>query len=355
MLFVQLRLYKNLPFLIDGQDTVFSPIADENDYDNWLPSFTLNWMIEDDLILRTSAAKVMARTQIDALRPNFEVKANNIEEVPVASGGNTLLDPFVANQFDVSLEWYFEEGALLSAAAFYKDFTSFTYSTSTNQQFDNPLTGICIVDRSVHEEADKLTATSPCADINYSTTQNGGSADIQGLELAYQQNYSFLPGLLSHLGSSINYTYADSEAIVDPDNADNPFNGLPFLNTSKHSTNATVYWENKDLSLRLAYAYRSEALSKTTNRDSATVRDARGTLDFTANYHINENLQVSFSALNLTESYDTFYDVIANTKGLDAEGIVSEVGSDLSDISKDRISAIYDYGSSYRLSLRYSF
>jgi len=349
------KFNKNLPFLIDGQDTVFSPIADENDYDNWLPSFTLNWMIEDDLILRTSAAKVMARTQIDALRPNFEVKANNIEEVPVASGGNTLLDPFVANQFDVSLEWYFEEGALLSAAAFYKDFTSFTYSTSTNQQFDNPLTGICIVDRSVHEEADKLTATSPCADINYSTTQNGGSADIQGLELAYQQNYSFLPGLLSHLGSSINYTYADSEAIVDPDNADNPFNGLPFLNTSKHSTNATVYWENKDLSLRLAYAYRSEALSKTTNRDSATVRDARGTLDFTANYHINENLQVSFSALNLTESYDTFYDVIANTKGLDAEGIVSEVGSDLSDISKDRISAIYDYGSSYRLSLRYSF
>lgn len=349
------KFNKNLPFLIDDKDTVYSPVTGENDYDNWLPSFTLNWSIDDDLVLRTSAAKVMARTQVDALRPNFEVKANNLEEVPVASGGNTSLAPFVANQFDVSLEWYFEEGALLSAAAFYKDFTSFTYKTSTNQEFENPLTGTCIVDRSIHEEDDKLTATSPCADVNYSTTQNGGSADIKGLELAYQQNYTFLPGLLSHLGSSINYTYADSEAIVDPDNAENPFNDLPFLNTAKHSTNATLFWEDESLSLRLAYAYRSEALSKTVNRDSAIVRDARGTLDFTANYHVNENLQVSFSALNLTESYDTFYDVIANPKGHEADGIVSEVSSNLSGISKDRIAAIYDYGSSYRLSLRYSF
>ena len=350
-----IKFAKNLPFLIDDETTYFYPVSEENDYDNWLPSFTLNWMIEDDLILRTSAAKVMARTQVDALRPNFEIKANNLDEVPVASGGNTLLDPFVANQFDVSLEWYFDEGALLSAAAFYKDFTSFTYNTSTNQEFENPLTGTCVVDRSVYAGDDQLTATSPCADVNYSTTQNGGSADIQGLELAYQQNYTFLPSFLSHLGSSINYTYADSEAIVDPDNLDNPFNGLPFLNTSKHSTNATIFWEDESLSLRLAYAYRSEALSKTTNRDSAIVRDARGTLDFTANYHINESLQISFSALNLTESYDTFYDVIANTKGHEADGIVSEISSDLSDISKDRISAIYDYGSSYRLSLRYSF
>jgi len=349
------KFNKSLPFVIEGQDVVVYPVTDDNDYDNWLPSLTVNWMLSDELILRGSAAKVMARPTIDGLRPNFDIKANNLEEVPVASGGNTTLEPFEVDQFDVSLEWYFEEGALLSGAIFFKDFNAFTYKTSSYQQFENPLTNTCIVDRSIHEGDDKLTATAPCADINFSQTVNGGTAEIKGLEFSYQQNYAFLPGLLSHLGSSVNYTYADSEAIVDPDNNDNPFNGMPFLNTSKHSANATVYWENDDLSLRLAYAYRSEALSKTINRDSAVVRDARGTLDFTASYDFTKNLKVSFSALNLTDSYDTFYDVIVNNKGLEGQGIVAEITDDLADISKDRIASVFDYGSNYRLSLRYSF
>ncbi len=342
-------------------DTFKFPVQDEHDYDNWLPSFTLNWAIDDDLILRTSAAKVMARPNINSLRSGYDIKAQNMEEVPTGNSFNTTLEPFAANQFDVSLEWYFEEGALLSAAAFYKDFTSFTYETSINQQFENPLTATCLVDRSGYanetpeEQAIQLAATSPCADVNIRQTVNGGSADIQGLELSYQQNYTSLPGLLSHLGSSVNYTYADSEAIVDPDNAANPFNGLPFLNTSKHSTNATIFWEDDSLSLRLAYAYRSEAISQTTNKESSVIRDARGTLDFTANYAITENLKVTFSALNLTKSYDKFYEVITNPAGHEADGIVSEVTSDISDASDKRTKAVFDYGSDFRLSLRYSF
>lgn len=348
-----IKFAKNMPFLVDGEEVVYYPVADEKAYDNWLPSVTLNWVVEDDLIFRASAAKVMARPEINSLRPNYDIKANNLEEVPVGAGGNTQLDPFEVNQFDMSLEWYFEEGALLSGAVFVKDFKSFTYNTSSNQEFENPLTNTCIVDRSIYDGDDKLTATSPCADINFSQTVNGGSAEIKGLELTYQQYYSFLPGLLSNLGSSVNYTYADSEAIIDPDNAENPFNGLPFVNTSKHSANTTVFWEDDKLSLRLAYAYRSEALSKTVNRDSSIVRDARGTLDFTASYDVTEKMKVSFSAMNLTDSYDVFYDVVNNPKGRD--GIVSEVTGELSDISKDRVSSIFDYGSSYRLSVRYAF
>ncbi|WOH35720.1 TonB-dependent receptor [Thalassotalea fonticola] len=345
--------YDDIP---DGTDTYKYPVHDEHDYDNWLPSVTVNWVIEDDLILRASAAKVMARPNINSVRSGFDIKANNTEEVPQGNEFNTALEPFEANQFDVSIEWYFQEGALLSAAAFYKDFTSFTYKTSTAQQVQNPLTNTCLVDRSVHEtEAEKLAATTPCADVDIKQTVNGGSADIQGLELAYQQNYTFLPGLFSHLGSSINYTYADSEAIVNPDDASDPFNGLPFKNTSEHSSNVTVFWEDEKLSLRLAYAYRSEALSSTTNKDSSVIRDARGTLDFTANYAITKQLKVSFSALNLTNSYDKFYEVLTNPQGHEADGIVAEVGNDLSDTSDKRTHSVFDYGSDFRLSLRYSF
>ena len=352
-----IKFDKNMPFLIDGNEFVLDQVTAEHDYAEFLPSATINWSVSDDVVLRASAARVLARPNINSLRPGYDVKAQNLNETPVASGGNSYLDPFLADQFDLSAEWYFEEGALLSAALFYKDFVSYTYNTTELRELENPLTNQCIVDRVDYEDAEKLTATGPCAEIPYNTTVNGGSADIKGAEIAYQQNYKFLPGLLQYLGSSINYTYADSESIVNPDDSTDVFNGLPFLNTSKNSVNATLFWEDDKTSVRLAYSYRSKALSQTTHFNSSLVRDARETLDIAVNYAITEKLKVTLSANNLTDSYDTFYNVITNPTGNKViEGdIVKETSNDLSSTSEDRVQALYNTGRNYRLSLRYTF
>ena len=334
-------------------EKVGTAITDQNDYDNWLPSLTVNYLVDEDIILRASAARVMARTGLDGLNPAITVKARNVNETPKAKGGNTKLDAFVADQYDVALEWYFEEGALLSGALFYKDFGSFTYNTTEVRQFDNQITGDCVIDRSGLPTANKYDIlTEPCADIPFESTVSGGTAFIKGAEIGYQQNYDFLPGLLSYLGSSLNYTYADSEAIVDPTNADNPFNGLPFLNTSKHSANATLYWEDEKLSVRLAYAYRTKALSKTSSKNSSIVRDDRGTLDLSVNYALTKDLKLTFSASNLTNSYDRFINVVTNPG---TTGLTKELNGDLADIPDQRTHAIFNYGQDYRLSLRYSF
>jgi len=334
-------------------DKVGAAISDQHDYDNWLPSLTLNYQAGDDLILRASAARVMARTGLDGLNPAITVKARNVEETPTARGGNTKLDAFVADQYDLAAEWYFEEGGLLSAALFYKDFGSFTYKTTEAMQFDNQITGDCVIDRSGLDKADKYEILAgPCADIPFKNTVNGGTAFIKGAEIGYQQNYDSLPGVLSYLGSSFNYTYADSEAIVDPTNSAHPFNGLPFLNTSKHSANATLYWEDEKLSVRLAYAYRTKALTKTTSKNSSIVRDDRGTLDLSVNYAITKDIKLTFSASNLTNSYDRLINVVTDPK---ATGLTKELNGDLSDIPSGRTNAIFNYGQDYRLSVRYSF
>jgi len=354
-----IKFNENMPFLIDGNEYVQDPVSAEHDYAEVLPSATINWTATDDFVLRASAARVLARPNINSLRPGYDVKAQNLNETPTANGGNSYLDPFLADQLDLSAEWYFEEGALLSAALFYKDFVSYTYDTTEARELENPLTSQCLVDRTEYAEGDpdRLTATSPCAEVAYSTTVNGGSADIKGAELAYQQNYTFLPSFLSYLGSSINYTYADSESIVNPDDSTDVFNGLPFLNTSKHSTNATIFWEDEKMSLRLVYSYRSKALSQTTHFNSSLVRDERETLDFAINYAFTQNLKVTFSANNLTDSYDTFYNVITNPTGNKViEGdIVKETSSDLSGTPESRVQALYNSGRNYRLALRYSF
>lgn len=351
-----IRFDNQLAFLTDGEYVV-SAVNDSNEYSNWLPSATINWSIEDDLIVRASAARVLARPSIDSLRPNSDIKAQNMNETPAGSGGNTQLDPFVANQFDLSVEWYFDESALLSGALFYKDFSSYTYDTTIERQINNPLTNTCVIDRSGYVIEEQRAATGPCANVGYSTTVNGGSASIQGLEIAYQQNFDFLPGILKNLGTQINYTYADSEQIVDPKNPSNAFNGLPFLNTSEHSTNATAYWEDESMSFRLVYSYRSDAISKTADRNSTFIKDARGVLDFAANLKVNDDLTLTFSASNLTDTYDTTYNVITNpvAGGVQHEGIVTEFDGDLSSYNKNRIASLFHSGRSYRLSLRYNF
>lgn len=338
----------------DGKSIVriVSPVSDESDYAEFLPSFTMNYLLSEEVVLRTSAARVLARPSINDLNPNFHLKSTNMNTVPKADGGNTELAPFLADQFDFSAEWYFEEGAILSVALFYKDFKRFNYQSSIHKEIINPIDNNCIVDRSGLSEEQQPSAVSPCADVNYGTVVNGASADIQGLEIAYQQHYDFLPGLLQYLGSSINYTYADSQAIVDPTDETNPFNGLPFINTSKHAANATVYWENTKMSFRLAYAYRTKALLEVSNQNSSKIRDDRGTLDFMANVVVTKSLKISLSASNLTNSYDRVFNVLTDPG---ESGLTKEFSGDLDSVYDGRVHAIYKYGRTYRLSMRYSF
>lgn len=49
------------------------------------------------------------------------------------------------------------------------------------------------------------------AGYTLSTTLNISSARIRGIELSYQQQYSFLPGIFKGPGSFVNYTYLQAE------------------------------------------------------------------------------------------------------------------------------------------------
>jgi len=334
---------------------------ESNSYDNWLPSATITWAISEDLLFRTAAARVMARPKIRDTRPNYKVRADVEGDSPRGDGGNVDLKPYLADQYDIALEWYFEEGALLSANVFYKDYVSFNYTTRTGREFvgeDFPLYGHegapdCLVDQSLITEENPL----PCALVDYKAKRNGGSADIKGIELSYQQHYDFLPGLLKHLGSSVNYTYADSDAIPVPEDLSSPYNNLPFPNTSKHSANARVYWQNDWSSYRLAYAYRSASLDEVINSTyGTTVRDAKGSLDFSANWDISKQLKLTFSATNLTNSYDKTLFLLTDTRDYQGvDGVFKEMNSNLDSLSDNRVKKVSSYGRAYRLSMRYSF
>ena len=68
-----------------------------------------------------------------------------------------------------------------------------------------------------------MQVNGPFTGYNVTQPNNGGSAWVYGIELAYQQRLSFLPGALGGLGFSGNYTYSNSQAKdVDPLRTDSP-------------------------------------------------------------------------------------------------------------------------------------
>ncbi|RJX71170.1 TonB-dependent receptor [Tsuneonella suprasediminis] len=95
-------------------------ILQKSSYTYLLPSANLNFGLTDDLRLRLGAARTMARPSVEALAPTNTTESVSWGEFTQIYGGNADLKPYTADQFDVSLEWYFSPKSIFNVAAFYK-------------------------------------------------------------------------------------------------------------------------------------------------------------------------------------------------------------------------------------------
>jgi len=305
--------HRGANFPVSGPEpwNVSFPVNLKNDYSNTLPSFNARWILNEDMLLRFSAAEVMARPRFSELRPGVSVKASN-PNLPQASGGNPMLDPTEATQYDISWEWYFGETGLVSIAAFYKDLKSFIFVSTDEVTYDCP--------EGIVEENCALLI-----DVPTTMPINGEGGDIYGFELAYQQNFTFLPGFLSDFGGIFNYTYADSDATYVSEGTANAeyFDGFPFLNTSRDTFNTTLYWERGGHTVRFAYNYRSENLWRAVHLNSSIWRDSRQSLDFSAVFSLTRHMNLTLAANNLTnEANRRFTTRTVAQNGLEGEGSV---------------------------------
>ena len=323
-------------------------VTGTNKYDDFLPSINIAYDLSEKTLLRFAAAKVMRRPDYTDLSSAFEPNGN----LTTASQGALGLDPYRATQFDLSLEHYFEDGGLFSAAIFYKDVESFLNDTITCVA--TPITvgtqntaewgDICLLDAAgvtntdirQHIEMvqgqgeDEVIALRDqgLTGIRTSGLSNGESGTVDGFEIGFQRHFDWLPGIWSGVGISANYTYADSE---QP-------NGNPLLNISKNTYNLQLYYENDRFQTRLAYNYRDRYLasenekriqrigalglnSSTSNETDPfydptsgnNYRDDRGQFDFSASYDVNDSYTFVASVTNLTEEPISMVTEIGNT------------------------------------------
>lgn len=303
------------------------------DYSDLLPSINATYTLADDTLLRFAAAKVMRRPEFGELSPAISVDNSLV----TGTQGSYQLDPYRITQYDISAEHYFGDGGMVSAALFYKDVESFTVASSSCMASADTVEGqnvteyvnVCLLDTAGVSQNDVNYVTGDqglayveaqrdagLTGIVIDTDVNGGSGKVAGIELAYQQQFSFLPGIWSGLGVSTNYTYADSE---QPD-------GNPLLDISNNTFNGQLYWEYEGYQVRLAYNWRDKYLDtqdekrvrpvgalatgvyNRTNPEEAyfdptlgnNYRDSRGQFDVSFSYDVNENITVIANAVNLT-------------------------------------------------------
>jgi len=312
------------------------------DYNDFLPSLNVTYGYSDETIVRFAAAKVMRRADFVELSPAFNYDNSYV----TATRGNINLQPYRATQYDISVEHYFGEGNMVSMALFYKNVASFL-STQSYCAYDaaalalqnqTEFQNICIRPDATSETSDIITTDSQSqfnayaaagrTGINTSIKKNGQNGKVQGLELGYQQTFDFLPGALSGLGLSANYTYADS---AQP-------NGNQLLDISKNTFNAQLYWEYERVALRLAYTFRDRFLDTEAEKRVATIgvkvlnsatndvnsalydpsagnnyRNNTSQLDFSASWNINDNFTLVGNVTNLTGKPVSFSTALGST------------------------------------------
>jgi len=300
-----------------------------NSYGVLLPSMNVKFGFDDDKVIRLGYSKGISRADVGLLR-NYAIltaatdddpRTPTVEAAPngfrngwygfQGDGGNPFLSPTIADNYDISFEWYFDDVGSLTVSGFYKEIEDIIDSGSSIRTFTN----------------------NGVTDGNVFLVTPGNSPDtgeVTGYEIAHQQFYDdYLPAWAEGFGTAMTYTYVDSNGINSStlSNTDSTASAdailvdndeLPLAGLSEHNYNASAIYEKGPISARLSYNWRSEYL--VTPRDVITpfypiFQDASGQLDGSFFYTINDNLKFGVQAANLLDTVTNTTSLLPNSDG----------------------------------------
>jgi TonB-dependent receptor len=295
-----------------GAPSDFRSQTYSQDYDKWLPSFILLADITDDFVVRAAAYKSYVRPQPLQFSPSTVVSAptNGVYSVTL---GNPNLQPYEADSFDISAEWYNRADSIISLAGFQKEITGLIATISDPLRLC-PADGGGLGIGTLTINGDRCESSLTYTDVGGVTqpylvaasgfTNQPNPITVRGVELNVQQSLDFLPGLWSHFGGGFNYAYTTiSGRTLTGAEATLP-------GVSKHNVNLIGFYETDRYGIRLVYNWRNAYDLASTASFTGAARQvrSRGQLDLSASYNFNDAVSVSFDAYNLTNSIRVEYE-----------------------------------------------
>ncbi|MFL5358223.1 TonB-dependent receptor [Archangium sp.] len=262
-------------------------------YTDLLPNVSARIRLLHDLQLRLSANQTRTRPGFDQLRPivlNSPPPCLSEPSPPpscqiTGGGGNPDLQPVRSNNYDVSLEYFFQQTGMASLAVFRRDFNGFI--TNLDVTRDDPTYG-----------PGRVRVNIPV---------NAGEGSIQGFEATVGSFFDFLPGWLGGFGAYGNVTYLDDKQAFPAGYQLELGETGRIPGVSNWSYNLVAMYEREKLSARLAYNYRSRWITSYVQNPNGPgftgeFVDGVSRLDFSASYAPWEKVSFTFDASNILGS-----------------------------------------------------
>ena len=253
-------------------------------YTKVLPSLNLSVELREDLYLRVAAARTISRPLLTDLIPTRDtnVDADQPESLTLTPKSPEL-DPFFADQYDLSLEWYVNDDISLTTAYYFKKVEAFL-----TRDLVNATTPAIEVDLAGNPTGETLQVpTLINRQINADTSYN-----FQGFELAY--NHYFGLGF----GITANASFNDTDAVEDTRGVGTRVFSIPAGGISERIYNVIPYYEQGPVAVRLAWR-KTSGFTRPGRRSYQETPDGR--LDMTFRYDINKHFKVIASATNITD------------------------------------------------------
>ena len=290
------------------------PITASKDYTFVSPSINVKYFLDDQTIIRGAIWRALSRPGFGQASTVAEIQNEN-DGTFSGEMGNPDLEPYEANNFDLSLERYGDTGSY-SIGYFKKDIDNAIY----------PLVTAGTINGIVFSELE--------------TYVNTGPSDVSGFEMNVFQELEFLPEPFNGMFVSLNITKTDGESTLDVDNGKVTF---PFRKLSDRNSNLSIGYDQGKLDMRLSAVSRTPYLDYLADEDSPgdvqeelsldNIRytDDHTQYDFNLKYKINDNFSVKFDISNITDEPEFYY-----------------WGS------PDRLSQYDIYGTTYSIGIRYN-
>lgn len=273
--------------LVDEEgESSATPTSGTHTYLNVMPAFHAKYLWNTNTVLRAAWTNTLARPNYIDLAPSRSV---DLSEQALVQG-NPGLKATTAMNFDLMAEHYFKSVGIVSGGIFHKDISNFVY-TYTLLNYTDPTSGNVF--------------------NTFSQPLNGSAASLTGLELAFQRQLNFLPGMLKGLGVYANYTYTTSQVDNFPGRE-----GLktPLPGTAKHNLNGSLSFETSWLVIRASVNYHSSFAAPEeapiTLSDGSTVfryLDKQTQVDLNASYLFMPKFRFFVEVNNLTNQPLRYY------------------------------------------------
>jgi len=286
----------------------------KNKYNHILPSAIAVLDLRDDMVLRAAFYKTYVRplpqnsNPVQRITSSPNTSLTNVTDYSI-NFANNRLKPYTADSYDLSWEWYNRPNGVIALAWFKKKLNNRVEGIS-DPAILCPSDGGGWGLGTLTWDGTYCTASNKAANGNTVHVFASGQYNVDkptyvnGLEFNIQQNLDFLPGFWKNFGGNFNYAFMQAKQTGSGAQA-SPFPGI-----SKYTFNTIVYYETPKYGVRAVYNWRSAypLTAAGTYTGAARIAAARGQLDISASYNINDRISVSLDAYNLTNSYRKEYE-----------------------------------------------